>query len=199
MKILDLFAGTQSLKRHLPQDFQIVSVDVLAKLKPDICADISRWDYQVFNPGDFDVVWASPPCTEYSRAKTVGHRDIEGANRLVQRTLEIIQYLQPRLWFIENPQTGKLKLQPFMEGLPFYDISYCKYGFEYRKQTRIWTNLEGFQAMSCNLDCEHLETNQATGKLVHRVNFASPRCRSRYVPLRERHGVPPLLIRDLFN
>ena len=29
---------------------------------------------------------------------------------------------------IENPQTGLLKEQIFMSGLPYVDIDYCKYG-----------------------------------------------------------------------
>jgi site-specific DNA-cytosine methylase len=32
-----------------------------------------------------DVIWASPPCTEYSRALTTRERDIEGANEIVEK------------------------------------------------------------------------------------------------------------------
>ena len=30
-------------------------------------------------------------------------------NKIVLKTLEIIDYFNPTWWFIENPQTGKLK------------------------------------------------------------------------------------------
>ena len=32
------------------------------------------WDYQAYNPKDFDIIWAPPPCAEYSIAKTTGAR-----------------------------------------------------------------------------------------------------------------------------
>ena len=86
-----------------------------------------NWDYKVFLPGAFDVIWASPPCTEYSRAKTVGVRKIDESNLIVQRTFDIIQYLQPRFYIVENPQTGLLKEQAIMRGRAFKDIDYCKY------------------------------------------------------------------------
>ena len=45
------------------------------------------------------------------------------------------------MWVIENPATGLLKTRPFMERLPWVDVTYCKYGTPYRKQTRLWTNM----------------------------------------------------------
>ena len=42
---------------------------------------------------------------------------------------------------MENPQSGYLKQQPCVQGIPFKDVSYCKYGMPYRKLTRVWTDL----------------------------------------------------------
>ena len=52
------------------------------------------------------MIWSSPPCAEYSIAKQTGVRKIEEANRIVMKTIEIIEYFSPRIWFIENRQTG---------------------------------------------------------------------------------------------
>jgi hypothetical protein len=63
------------------------------------------------------------------------------ADSLVLKTLEIIEYFKPRLYWIENPQTGLLKTRPFMQGMPYFDIDYCQYGgVGYKKRTRLWTN-----------------------------------------------------------
>ena len=55
--------------------------------------------------------------------------------------LEIIAHFDPLMWVIENPATGLLKTRPFMERLPWVDVTYCKYGTPYRKQTWLWTNM----------------------------------------------------------
>ena len=62
---------------------------------------------------------------------------------LVLRTIEIITHLDPPMWAIENPATGLLKTRPFMERLPWVDVTYCKYGTPYRKQTQLWTSAGG--------------------------------------------------------
>ena len=82
---------------------------------------------------------ASPACTQYSIARTTRKpRDLEGANALVARCLEIAGYFGCGEWCLENPATGLLKHQPLMQGLLWTDTCYCKYGFDYRKATRLW-------------------------------------------------------------
>lgn len=56
---------------------------------------------------------------------TSRERRLEWADSLVKRALEIISYLQPRFWFLENPQRGLLRHRPFMKGIAFVDVDYC--------------------------------------------------------------------------
>ena len=165
MNLLEMFSGTGSVGLVAKAvGFNVISLDLK---NADINTDILKWDYKQFDRNHFDFIWSSPPCTEYSKAKTTGVRKIEHANAIVLRTLEIIDYFKPEYWFLENPQTGLLKEQEFMKGLPFYDVDYCKYGMPYRKRTRIWTNLTTWKPRPlCKRDCgnvrngKHIETAQ---------------------------------------
>ena len=87
------------------------------------------------------MVWASPVCAEYSRALTTRPRRLLEGDALVLSALEIIAHFDPLMRIVENPATGLLKTRPFMERLPWVDVTYCKYGTPYRKQTRLWTNM----------------------------------------------------------
>ena len=107
----------------------------------DINTDILNWDFNTYEPKDFNVIWASPPCTEYSKAMTRRTLNINAANEIVLKTLKIIDYLNPTYCIVENPQTGLLKEQIFMNENPYKDIEYCKYGMRYRKRTRLWNNM----------------------------------------------------------
>ena len=134
VRLLELFSGTGSVGNVFRcRGWEVLSLDML--MKADINIDILEWNYKEYPPGHFDMIWASPPCTEYSKAKTTGVRRIGEANKIVQKTLEILTYFEPKFWVIENPQTGLLKSQPFMSELSFNDVDYCKYGMPYRKRT----------------------------------------------------------------
>lgn len=76
-RLLELFKGTGSVGHVFEHNgYKVTSLDFERKWKPDICTDILKWDYKkAFKPGDFEVIWASPPCTEYSRALTTRPRN----------------------------------------------------------------------------------------------------------------------------
>ena len=163
---LDLFSGTGSVGEVAKElGFNVISLD--RDMEADIQIDIMEWDYSDFPRDFFDVIWASPPCTEYSRAKTTAPRDIEGANAVVQRALDILEYFCPKYWILENPQTGLLKDQLMMWGLPFKDLDYCKYGMPYRKRTRIWNNVFRWEPRPlCKRDCNSMNETRTKHKEV---------------------------------
>ena len=160
MKLLELFSGTKSVGKVAERlGYDVTSLDLI--FPADIKIDILDWDYTIYPTGYFNVIHASPPCTEYSRAKTTGVRKIDYANSIVKRTLEIIDYFQPKYYIIENPQSGLLKEQSFMYGIPYTDVDYCKYGMPYRKRTRLWNNVLDFIPRPlCKKDCDSMDGNR---------------------------------------
>ena len=148
LRLLVLFSGTGSVERAVQGYYHnavTVSVDSEPLFMPTHCCTVQSWiacgGMRAYPVGTFDVIWASPPCTEYSRAKTVGTRLLEAADDNVRAALHVINYLKPRYWFIENPD-GLLASRPGMQPLqPFLrETTYCHHGTPYRKATHIWTN-----------------------------------------------------------
>ena len=153
MILWELFSGTGYVGNvAASMGFEIISVD--RDLPATFKCDIMSWDYTMYPTKYFDVIWMSPPCTEYSKALTTRPRKIDEANSIVERALLILEYFEPRFWMIENPQTGLLKNQFIMHGYPYKDVDYCKYGMPYRKRTRIWNNVFQWEPRQlCKKDC----------------------------------------------
>tara|TARA_Y100000593_G_scaffold35009_1_gene68649 strand:- start:5768 stop:6358 length:591 start_codon:yes stop_codon:yes gene_type:complete len=191
---LELFSGTGSFGKVAKElGYNVLSLDLL--LKADIQIDIMQWDYKKYDKNSFDIIWASPPCTEYSKAKSRGIRDIEGANKIVLRTLEIINYFNPCLWFIENPQTGLLKNQTFMQNINYVDGDYCMYGSPYRKRTRFWTNKKDCKLLLCNKKCGSFIDGKHIGSCGNGKKLYS----NKTYTLHEKYLIPPDLIFSLLQ
>ena len=102
-RLLELFCGTKSIGRAFEAaGWEVVSLDIVSKFEPTILCDIRSWDYALFPLGHFDMVWASPVCTEYSRALTMRPQRLEEGDALVLRALEIMEHFDPHVGHRES-------------------------------------------------------------------------------------------------
>ena len=144
MRFLNLCSGTGSVSGPFRENgWEVVEVDWDPTFGPTHCCNLLTWECP-YEAGFFDCIWCSPDCRHYSRARTKAKtpRDLEGADALVKRCLELIEQLAPAVWFMENPDSGLLKTRAIVNGLPYVRVDYCMYHAPYRKRTRIWTNTD---------------------------------------------------------
>jgi len=154
LRLLELFSGAGSIGRAFAaQGWEVISVDLDPRSNPTYCCDIAQWDWRCV--GEVDVVWASPPCTHYSAARSRGSsRDLVTSDALVRKTLEIAAGLGNPHLFVENPHSGQLKNRDLLTHLTMRVVDYCTYGFPYRKRTTVWTNTKWQPARPlCRHDC----------------------------------------------
>ena len=203
MRLLELFSGTGSVGSVFREHgWEVVSLDWNPRFCPTIVADIRLWEYKAYPPNYFDVIWASPDCTQYSRARTSARtpRDFFHADSLVRAALAIIDYFGCP-YFLENPQTGLLKERSFMEGRPFQDVTYCSYGYKYQKKTRIWTNTSWIPRPLCDrrtcpfvVGGRHIQTAQrGPGK------DGAQRRKGDRNELTELYSIPRALVEEIFQ
>ena len=171
-RALVLFIGTGSVDRSLEAaGFKVDSLDIDPKCNATWTCDVLDWEaWRDIAPGYYDFVWASCPCTEYSIARTTAKtpRNMDAADRVVQRTLDIISHLAPLGWLLENPRTGYLRTRDVVVGLPFRDLCYCRYSdgrnHRYRKCTRLWGVLPGFVPRPLCTPSNPCEFSKDTGR-----------------------------------
>lgn len=201
-KALDLFSGKGSWKdAFLRKGYTVVTHDWDRRFGADFQEDILKWKYWLdLTPGDFQVVSASVPCEHYSTARTTGpRRNLSRANKITKKVLEIIAFLKPPLWFIENPRHGLLSKQKFMKNLDFIDLDYCQFSdYGYKKPTRFWGPpcIRNLPNRTCHPpSCPNCEPKRHGG-YRHRMWLSC----SEYQPGREKKWrVPPKLIEYLLT
>jgi site-specific DNA-cytosine methylase len=158
IKVLELFAGTRSISKAFERkghktysiewDKDFENIDLYEDIN-----NVSANDIIELCGGVPDIIWASPDCTTYSVAGISHHRkkNLEtGAldpisdyakfcDKTNKHVLDLINELNPKYYFIENPRGGLRKMD-FMKDLPRYTVTYCQYGDNRMKPTDIWTN-----------------------------------------------------------
>lgn len=108
--------------------------------------DIQLWPEwsRVFFGDHYDIVLASPPCTVFSKASTDRYwikgrgipktwATVEGI-RTVMYCLDLIDYIKPRWWVLENPQ-GMLR---HILGMPKVTTYHASWGSLMLKPTDLW-------------------------------------------------------------
>ena len=158
--MFDFFAGTGSSTRAFADAGDTV---ITFELDPhfDATHTVDIMDIEVQDLFDLygqpDFVWASPPCTAFSVA-SIGHHWGGGVGAyvpkteaarynqlLVQKTLMLIDELEPkRGWLMENPR-GVLRKLPPVANVPRVTITYCQYGDDRMKPTDLWGNVPGWE------------------------------------------------------
>jgi len=77
--------------------------------------DVLEWMDWIDDLPSIDVIWASPPCTDFSTAGCWRNGRPDNPDmRLVEACRAIIDYLKPRTWVIENVHGACRYFRPLM-------------------------------------------------------------------------------------
>lgn len=99
--MLDLCSGLGGASAAMKdRGWDVLRVDVDAVFEPDVVADVREF---IYTGPPLDLVWASPPCTEFARASMPWFADTGDPDlSIVQACLSIISAAGPRYWVLEN-------------------------------------------------------------------------------------------------
>jgi hypothetical protein len=179
--------------------WEVISVDIDTDMIASIHIDVRLLTPEMV--GNVDMIWASPVCKDYSRARTTARtpRDFQWADSLVQAVLDLARDLRCPTMF-ENPESGLLRHRAIVEDIPYRVVDYCKYAdarftHNARKRTAIWCIEVDWEPerQLCKHDCgfctggRHNETAQRgpgrPGQRRHTLN--------------ELYAMPPLLCGEI--
>lgn len=117
--VLDLCAGTGSATEPLVSlGFSRVCVDIASQVTKKnrlrttiVQADVREFEWQGPPVG---IVWASPPCTEFSRTLMPWCEFREPSMELVYACLRVIDRVNPAVWCLENVRGAARWIEPLL-------------------------------------------------------------------------------------
>jgi len=186
MNVLELFSGTRSVGKCCDKlGWNSVSVDMI--MEADHKCDIMDFDYKQYPKNHFDIIWASPPCTSYSQlkkcwygrktklhetyTKEIHQDEMNESDKLIYKTLEIIDYFDCEYWFLENPYSS-LKDRTVLKDKHYHIVDYCMYSdWGYKKRTCIWTNKKEWSGKVCDNNCNNMLV--VDGQKLHRERMGT--------------------------
>ena len=178
MNVLELFKGGGSITDYFRgiyidnadnPNVNVISLDIEEKYNPTICCDIMDFDYKQYPVGYFDIIWGSPECKIFShlqycligrkwKDKEELYEEQKKHSKFINKTIEIIEYLKPKWYFIENPLYSKIwnhiENKKYLDN--FIIVDYCSFGFDYKKPTKILTNREDLENNRCKCKKKHI-------------------------------------------
>lgn len=159
MRTIELFSGTKSFSKVAQElGHSTFTIDNNPNLNPDQCMNLLESTNCDFLNEDWNICWASPPCTAFSVASIGRHwKGGKGAYipksetaliglKLLEITIKWISKVKPKYWFIENPRgimrkvIDKMFKEYNIKDYKRVTVSYCQYGDNRMKPTDIWTN-----------------------------------------------------------
>jgi len=150
LKVIDLFCGIGGWSAAFKdRGHQVLTLDNEKSFKPDMCMNILDAKRGMF-PFQPDIVLASPPCEAFSRLRYKHNWQLKADDprkpisvkaklgiMLLQKTLDLINDLNPRFYIIENP-VGRMRYMYCLSLLERRTVTYCKYGHKAQKPTDLW-------------------------------------------------------------
>jgi hypothetical protein len=119
LRMLDLFSGLGGASRAMRErGWDVITVDIEPRFNPSIIADISTYHYEGKLP--VDLVWASPPCTEFSKDSLPRSWACNRNNppkpdtALTEAAMRVIEEVKPRWWVIENVRGAVKHFRPIL-------------------------------------------------------------------------------------
>lgn len=116
--MVDLFSGFGGASEAMLEDWSVLRIEnnpLLSEVPRTVITDVKLLSNRLINhdiiPQKIDLIWASPPCREFSNAysspKSIWGREhgldsYKPDMSLLMAALDIIEIVRPKYWVIEN-------------------------------------------------------------------------------------------------
>jgi hypothetical protein len=160
---VELFCGAAEVSRAFADHgFSTFKVDKRKRAGvcvPDLQIDICKMYPNHLPLKNIGVLWASVPCNAYSNAAGNYYRDGTGYKestmyfqKLLRKTLSLIEEIKPTWYFIENPRASLRYNKMMIDFLSrtsgtIKSCTLSSYGFPTTKPTDLFTNYAGLKLL----------------------------------------------------